>query len=147
MYWVTHNTFSVLQSLVLRLQFFKTWANIPDPLPKDASKSQSGLGFVQAFKDTREAFSDMKTRAAEKDARGTEERNQRTIVQENAKERRDRKAAELRRLASTTVANAVPQGQDGSAAMGLLQKDSKSLRVDAARQRRESRRTQKPVYA
>lgn len=67
MYWVTHNSFSILQALILRLPVFKRWADIPDPLPRDPNEPErKAMSFSQIVKDTQEAFADVKQQAMDR---------------------------------------------------------------------------------
>lgn len=129
-YWVTHNSFSVLQALMLKIPAFKRWADIPDP-PKTDAKT-AGVGFMQAFRDTKEAFSDLKEGAVERTDRKFAEGQQEKAVDKAAEDRAARKKATLEALKASAV-------EDGE----MSPADEKAARVAAARKRRESQRNRR----
>lgn len=87
MYWVTHNSFSILQALILRLQVFKKWANIPDPLPRDPNEPErKAMSFSQIVKDTKDAFDDVKQQAIDRTEAQAEQKQAQTRQQAWASE-------------------------------------------------------------
>lgn len=131
-YWVTHNSFSVLQALLLKIPAFKRWADIPDPPPQD--KKTAGVGFMQAFRDTTEAFGDLKQGAIERTDRKFAEGQQEKALDKQAEERAARKKATLEQLKAS--ASAVDDGE-------MSASDEKQARIAAARKRRESHRSRR----
>lgn len=142
-YWVTHNTFSVFQSLLLRLPAFKRFANIPDPPVRDPAAPNDAVGFRKAFNDTTEAFSEMYEGAVDRTNQKMEEK-QAAKAKQQAKdefEKKKKKAAELIKKAPTidqaVNAQIVTDGAVESP------EDAKRRRVAEARKRREQSRTRR----
>lgn len=165
MYWVTHNTFSVLQTLVLRLPAFKKFANIPDPPVRPPASKTPGkggddqpTGFFKAIRDTTDAFSETYEQAKERANRKMLEKEQAEQAKKRAQALADRKAEALKRYQPSAQAQAQgPSLTDTMAAAGsdtqrptpkvpsavdpnVLQRRS---RVQQARKKRESSRQSK----
>jgi YidC/Oxa1 family membrane protein insertase len=131
-YWVTHNSFSVLQAFLLKIPAFKRWADIPDPPIQD--KKTAGVGFMQAFRDTKEAFGDLKEGAVERTDRKFAEGQQEKALDKQVEERAARKKATLEKLKAS--GSAVDDAEMSAA-------DEKQARIAAARKRRESHRNRR----
>jgi YidC/Oxa1 family membrane protein insertase len=142
-YWVTHNSFSVLQALIMKIPAFKQWADIPDPPVKSATDKSEGVGFMQAFRDTRDAFSDLKDNAVEKTDKEHMEKQQIKAEEKLAETRAARKKATLDQLkaggSSTVSTSALAEEAD----IAGVPVDEKQARLAAARKRRESLRSKR----
>ena len=151
MYWVTHNTFSILQTLLLKLPAFKRLANIPDPPIRDPSvPSKPSLGFMQAFRETREAFSGAVERTREQQDRKIAENDILKAEKARLKIREDRKLAAVSKI-TPPVKKANPVSFDNSDVRQQKQKtlatieskqvndvDAKVTRIANARRKREA---------
>lgn len=152
MYWVTHNTFSVFQSLLLRLPAFKRWANIPDPPVRDPAAPSDAVGFRKAFRDTTEAFSEVYEGAVERTNRKMSEKEEAKAKKDEADEFEKRRKAAAVKLKETPAAMSTPaavveQGDTTVAtfvpAQASSEEEAKRRRLADARRRREQSRSKR----
>ena len=148
-YWVTHNTFSVFQSLLLRLPAFKRWANIPDPPVRDPAAPSDAVGFRKAFRDTTEAFSEVYEGAVERTNRKMSEKEEAKAQKDEAEEFEKRRKAAALKLKETPVSAAAAEQQGDTTVatfapiQALPEEEAKKRRLADARRRREQSRSKR----
>lgn len=164
-YWVTHNTFSILQALVLRLPAFKKWAKIPDPPVRDPKTASKSLGFWEAFQDTKNAFSDQIEESKQKAQANVDAKAAKKLEEERKADAAARRQAALDRLnasraplqleGESAIDSVQPDGHVISTAPALAQQqavhtetheEAKKRRVAEARKRRENQKSRKSRF-
>lgn len=164
-YWVTHNSFSILQALVLRIPAFKKWANIPDAPVRDTKAPSKSLGFWEAFQDTKNAFNDTYEDGKARTQANIQAKAAKKLEDERRADAAARRQAALDRLNASkaplqvegegVIDSVRPDGHIISTAPALAQQqavhsetheEAKKRRVAEARKRRENQKSRKSRF-
>ena len=136
-YWVTHNTFSILQTLILRLPAFKRWADIPDPPPRDPTKPRSNpLSFRQIVKDTTEAFAEVQQKAIERTEARME--SQAPVTRQKAWDHEASAYEKRKKAAAAALQDNGKVAFDTTASAGVLEKSVTQVEGNTASTQRQA---------